>query len=418
MNNSTRNLFGAMLALTGFTASIAGADSLGALPYALSGGSPNVEARERYEFVDRDQMSNNANALTLRLRVGYTTGKWNNLDLMGEFEGTLAEGGESYNSTRNGKTTYPTVADPSGNELNQLFIRYAGPKKTVVKLGRQRLILDNARFIGNAGWRQNEITYDGLSIVNTLLPKTTISYAYLSNENNFTYGDAPMRTHLVNAAYAWSPKFNLTAYGYLIDFKQQTPDSGQATAGAGATASNLIGNKDYGLRSFGAVPVKSVKLLYTLEYARQENYGASSSAVGSVYTLIEPGLSYRKLTAKAGYEVMGGNGNNGFQTPLATLHAFDGWADIFLTTPKYGLEDKYVSLGGNYRKLALLAAYHDFSAVTNGNKGGNHYGSEYDLQASYPISKNFSVLAKYADYNADHFPFDTRKAWLQLEYKF
>ena len=29
------------------------------------------------------------------------------------------------------------------------------------------------------------------------------------------------------------------------------------------------------------------------------------------------------------------------QTPLATLHAFNGWADMFLTTPANGLQDLY-----------------------------------------------------------------------------
>ena len=35
------------------------------------------------------------------------------------------------------------------------------------------------------------------------------------------------------------------------------------------------------------------------------------------------------------------------QTPLATLHKFDGWADLFLTTPNKGLQDLYA--GAAYR---------------------------------------------------------------------
>jgi hypothetical protein len=397
------------------------ADSLDTLPFAISGGAPNLELRERYEFVDRDRLSDNANALTLRTRLGYTTGKWNGLDAMAEYEGTIAEGGKAYRPTPTSTTnaTFPVVSDPEGNELNQMFLRYTGLPQTAVKLGRQRLILDNARFIGNAGWRQNEITYDGVTAVNTSIPKTTITYAYLSNENNFTYGDAPMRTHLANAAFAPSPMFNLVGYMYLINFQQQTPNSGQAAAGPKSTASNLIGNKDYGARSFGAVPVGGTKLLYTLEYARQMNYGQSASTVSTVYYLIEPGLSYKKFTGKLGYEVLGSNGTNAFQTPLATLHAFQGWGDLFLTTPKLGIEDAYLSLGGTVEKVALLAMYHDFHAVKDGNKGGDHYGEEFDVQISRPITKSLSVLAKYADYVAkDSVTFSTQKAWLQLEYKF
>jgi len=47
------------------------------------------------------------------------------------------------------------------------------------------------------------------------------------------------------------------------------------------------------------------------------------------------------LTGLVGYEVLEGNGAIGFATPLATLHAFNGWADMFLTTPANGLKDLY-----------------------------------------------------------------------------
>ena len=40
------------------------------------------------------------------------------------------------------------------------------------------------------------------------------------------------------------------------------------------------------------------------------------------------------LEFKLGYEELGSNaGLYGLQTPLATLHAFNGWADKFLVTP-------------------------------------------------------------------------------------
>ena len=47
-----------------------------------------------------------------------------------------------------------------------------------------------------------------------------------------------------------------------------------------------------------------------------------------------------------GWEVLGGDDstvlNEAFQTPLATLHAFQGWADVFLSTPAAGIDDKYL----------------------------------------------------------------------------
>jgi hypothetical protein len=57
------------------------------------------------------------------------------------------------------------VADPEGTEVNQVWVGYE-KYDTNVKFGRQTFTLDNHRFIGNVIWRQNEQTYDAVSLVN------------------------------------------------------------------------------------------------------------------------------------------------------------------------------------------------------------------------------------------------------------
>ena len=65
-----------------------------------------------------------------------------------------------------------------------------------------------------------------------------------------------------------------------------------------------------------------------------------------------------------------------FQTPLATLHKWQGFADVFLATPSEGLIDRYawaafpLPFGLNFR-----AIYHDFSAEA----GRGHFGHEYNV---------------------------------------
>ena len=46
------------------------------------------------------------------------------------------------------------VADPDGTEINQALLRYDHTKGNAV-VGRQRINLDNQRFIGSVAWRQN-----------------------------------------------------------------------------------------------------------------------------------------------------------------------------------------------------------------------------------------------------------------------
>jgi len=139
------------------------------------------------------------------------------------------------------------------------------------------------------------------------------------------------------------------------------------------------------------------------------------------------GAAIKGVTVKLNYEVLGGDGVYGFATPLATLHAHNGWADRFLNTPRDGIRDAFVSVGGSPGwGVNLLAAYHDFSS----DNLSYSYGSEWDLQASKKFDKNVTVTLKYANYNADTNATnvarntasgqtrDVRKFWLQAELKF
>src|SRR5207253_7585710 len=129
------------------------------------------------------------------------------------------------------------------------------------------------------------------------------------------------------------------------------------------------------------------------------------------YALLEGGVTTHGHAVKLGYEVLGGNGRYGFQTPFATLHAFNGWADRFLTTPVNGLRDTYLATSGPLSVLTYAAQAHRYEA----DHGGAHYGNEIDLQLNYIPSPHWTFTTKLADYRADHFSSDERKFWLQAE---
>ncbi len=116
----------------------------------------------------------------------------------------------------------PIVADPADTELNQAYLSYGGFYDTDMKLGRQRIILDNARFVGNSGWRQNEQTFDAFSLQNKSLPNTVITYAYLDRVHNITFDEIKLSAHLFNMAYDLAPWAKLIGYGYLLDYDLDT----------------------------------------------------------------------------------------------------------------------------------------------------------------------------------------------------
>lgn len=141
---------------------------------ALTGGTPYIDARDRFEYVDQDGFAKDAKASTARLRLGYVTGKADDFSARVEVEHIDPIGNDNFNSTTNGKPTRPVVADPGETEINQLYLRYQGVPATTLTFGRQRVILDNARFVGNVGFRQDEQTIDFAVIANTSLPDTTL----------------------------------------------------------------------------------------------------------------------------------------------------------------------------------------------------------------------------------------------------
>ena len=403
------------LALLACTSGAAAGEDFGKL---IEDGKLILDARYRYEHVDQDNALNNANAQTLRTRVGVQSGKWYGLSALVEADNVSRIGDASYNSTRNGQGDFSPVVDPDGSEINQVLLRYDHQYGSAV-LGRQRINLDNQRFVGGVAWRQNEQTYDGALGQLKPLDGLTLTYAYIDNinsifgpdDNRFDNRSNPANieghSHLINAQYVLRPELTLTAYHYLLGLDN--------LAIAPAAAYSTLSSKTTGMRLHGALSGFS----YALEYARQRDYAGNPVELSSEYYLAELGYSLAGTAFKVGLEVLGGDNGpstRAFQTPLATKHAFQGWADIFLTTPAAGIKDSYLSAGAPLLGGTLSGVYHDYRA----ERGSSHYGEEFNLSYAHPVPgvKGLVGLVKAARYDADDFAIDTDKLWLQAQYSY
>ncbi len=371
---------------------------------ALTGGVASVDARVRYEGVSQDGKED-ASAFTERTRLGYLTGDFKGFTGFIEMSDTAALGSrEDYyvpkGSYAGGDPAKAVVLDPTFTALNQAWISYKFDE-TTVKAGEQRIIFDN-RFLGNVGWRQKEQTYSGVSIHAESIPKTTLDYAYIVNANNVIGSDVAMSTHAFQAAFNGLPFGKVTGYAYLIDNDVAT-----------STDSQTLGARFNGATSLS----EDLKVKYHIEYASQDDY-ADSKSVGGEYMRTELGLMYKTGSITLGQEKLGGNGVSAFQTPLGTVHAFNGWADMFIGpvggTPKNGLVDNYINLSGKALGLKMAAIYHDFSS----DVGGEQYGTEYDLLVAKKFSKTYTTGIKYAAYSADTYLKDTNKLWVWVDVKF
>lgn len=347
---------------------------------AFQNGSTSVSFRLRFEDVDVGGVSNDA--LTLKSRLTYKTDTLNGFSALFEVDDTTVLGDEDYTG----------IADSEYTDVNQAYLAYSAAD-TTVKFGRQRILLDNQRFVGGVGFRQNEQTYDALTLTNKSLPDTTLFYGYISEVNNIFAVDAKHETHLLNAKYTGLPFGSVTGYYYQIE-----PDS----------AADSIDT--FGVRFTGSQPAGDAKLLYTAEYATQDQNNGSKPD----YYVLEGGVSVSGVTAKLGFEVLESDNGVGFNTPLATKHKFQGWADKFLATPGTGIEDLYLTVGTKVAGVKLLAVYHDFEAETT----SADLGSEFGFVVAKKFGKNYGLSLKYADYSAGDTGVDTDKLWLTATAKF
>lgn len=376
--------------------SIAAADTN--LDGLVADSKTQVDFRYRFEGVDQQGFDEQAAANTLRSRINFTSGTVSGTSFTLEFSDVRALGDEEFNSTANGQAQYPVVADPAGTDLNQALIKYNYKEMSAIA-GRQRINLDDQRFIGGVGWRQNEQTFDGgrLEFSNDTL---SANYSYITQVNRIFGPEGNSATlegevHLVNGSWKIAQGQQLIGFVYNMDF-----DIGKGEA---------FSNSTKGVRYQGEFNVAKV----IASYAQQSDTGNNPIGYSADYGLIEASGNANELFGwKVGYEVLGSDsGTKAFMTPLATLHKFQGFADKFLNTPAVGIHDSYIGANVKLGPVKLGIDYHQFKA----DEGNASLGSEIDLTAAYTINKNIKTLLKIADFQADDFSVDTKKIWFMVD---
>lgn len=376
-----------------------------------------VKSRYRYEDVDQAGFAENARASTIGVRPGIESGIFHGFkvgveaDLIGEI------GPDDFNNRINGKVQYPVVADVESVELNQAYIQSHHVPGVVITGGRYTQDLDNWRFIGQVIWRQNNQTFDGAKVEVTSIPGVEIYYGYIGNVNTIFSDDgsdgAPTDGNLSSNIHNINVKANLpaslgvlTGYTYLMDIQDL----------------DALSNATYGGFIEGKQKIFSgVTFNYRIEYAHQTDYGDQPISYSADYWHLQPGVTVGGFTTTFGYEKLGSDGGLiGFQTPLATAHKFNGFADVFLATPATGLKDFYVDLTYKakglpeqfsfFEGLLVTAQYHEFRS----DVGDADFGHEFDLYIRQPLKayEGLAVDFKFAGYHGGSAGFADRDKYI------
>jgi len=362
-----------------------------------------LDMRQRFGFANRDGLDR-SEAITLRTRLGIGTKPIAGFSVFAELQNIVSYCKSCYFDAVETPTGDTPIADPTNTDLNRLFLRYEneGDKPFKVIAGRQRIVYDDARFVGNVGWRQHEQTYDaGYGETNFGLEALSARYAYVWNVKrifgdpggNPGRADFDSKSHIATLAYDFSkndrhaPKVEV--FAYLLDLHNSVP----ATDG---NSSNT-----YGFRLTGAWPFsEDWKLGYIASYAHQSDGGSNPTHYNAHYAWISADLGYTPIGfLELGFELLGSDsGDAQFRTPLATAHKFNGFADVFLDNGgATGLRDFFATVAPKLPwGIKAKFIYHKFWD----DDSGNDLGNEYDAVVSKALPHGFSILGKYAYYDA------------------
>lgn len=382
-------------------------------PAAAQTVAPMLDVRLRHEHARQDGLVDpTSDATTARVRAGVQAraGSWSAL---AEAQGNLALVGDYYDGLH-GAAVRPLVADPQSIGLYRAQLQYRVSGLTVTA-GRQRIALDDERFVGTAAIRNNGQTFDAVRAELFLAkgPKADVTYAWNVRTvwgidgTGARQGAIGGDNVLANLSVA-SPVGTLTGFAYLID---------QDVA---AVQGYRLSSQTYGARLAGTRRLGRAAVAWQVSHARQSDWHRNPNDYRADYWLADVAVDLAGPRVGAGYEVLGaddGRALTSFQTPLAAVFKFNGWAEKFTPKPGDGLRDLYASAGwgwkqvGAWQAVSVQAIWHRFGS----DRLVRRYGDEIDLLASARLGRT-TASVRFADYAADTFATDTRKLWLQLDW--
>lgn len=365
-----------------------------------------LNGRLRFEGADQDGKSGAAVA-SLRNRFGLKSGKVSGFSVLAEGEHTwILSNTSDYSPFPSSSRS--VIADPDNFDLNRLQLDYTLLEDTDFSLGRQYINHGDQRFVGAIAWRQNDQTFDAVSVTNNTIDGLSLTYSYANQVNRIFGTNAPSGAlsrwhgdvHMMRGNYSACSIGTLSGFAYLMDFEN-----------AVAASTNTYGAELQGSQKLSeALP----ELHYLVTTALQNGVGDNASYEEYYF---RGDLSVKSMPVKGGlgFEWMTGDGTNSFIFPLGTNHKFGGFADAFLTTPPSGLQDYYAWLGGKCpMDINHKLIFHHFST----DSGHDFIGYEFDYVAKKVLTENTSVLMKLAHLEGSRTVKDVQRASVQLDYSF
>lgn len=399
--------FSLVIALTLGAQTAAGAQPLKLDPVLFG------DLRLRYEYADQDTTDRKANGLTQSLRLGLETSLSSRLSALVEGEAVFAIV-NNFNDGTGNNPDRPVILDPDLIVLNRAQITARIADQAFITAGRQRLAIDDQRFIGTLAFRQNDQTFDAVHASWRTKNGSTFQGGYIGRVNRALGPDNPNGVFRGNSyflnANLQTPIGRVGVFHYALDLE----------TGPRGLRDNTSSSRTTGARIEGRWHADTYGLDWEAAYARQTDFADNPLNYSADYWLASAQAFLGPVRTGFRAEILGAGSEQSFQTPLATLHRFQGEADIFLVTPPDGVIDLEASaiwgIGsyGPLKNISANASYHWFDA----ERGSADYGQEFNIRLKAETAYNVSVSLAYANYDAETFATDTERVFFSLSKRF
>ena len=163
-------------------------------------GKFGLDLRLGYEWNDSDiEGKDTAKALSLRSRLSFKSVDFAGFSAFLQLQNNWNLVDDFYSPNGYGDTSHSVIADPPGTRLHQGYIDYKGIEDTTIRIGYQEIIFDDARLIGNVGWRNNAQSFSALRVTNKSIDDLTLDLVYASEIHNIFNNDDLDLNHLIMA---------------------------------------------------------------------------------------------------------------------------------------------------------------------------------------------------------------------------
>jgi len=278
------------------------------------------------------------------------------------------------------------------------------------RLGRQELVYDDSRFLGNVGWAQQSRSHDLALFKYERGGSSKMHIGLAINQdkeqlfNNFYMN----KKNYKNMQFLWVHQ-DIGNHGISFLALNNGIQYNDSVAGASVKYSQTLGT---------FINLKKNKFLFNGSgYYQMGTDGADKKL--SAY-MLGVDISYklvRNINLALGYQLLSGTdesdlnnpdfGNNMSFTPLyGTNHKFNGHMDYFFVgnhTNYVGLQDIFFKFNYVSGKVTFTAFVHHFSTASEvldpenaGEVMPKYLGLEGDFSIGYKLAKNVNIAAGYS----------------------